>query len=300
MKALVKEGKYVQLQELTVPVAGAGEVLIRVRAAGLCRTDLLVIQGRLPAIDPLIPGHELAGEVAGIGKGVKGFERGEPVTVHPMLGCGSCAACGRRQPEHCPTVRVLGIEHHGAFGEYLCVPARALWKLPCGLSWQTGAYAEPVAAALGVLRADIKPEQEGAICGHNRIAELTGRILSRHGHQFQHCQAAELMPNSLDYLIETGLSAAELPMLLGALKPGGTLVAKSRHIDSLALPWQMIVRKDIRVQGAYYGDFGEAVALLGAAPELLSGLIGPAFELADWERFLAPDDERGKRFLVLD
>ena len=103
MRALVKEGSRLQLQELPVPLPAADEVLIRVRAAGLCRTDALVMAGQLPAANPLIPGHELAGEVAGYGPATRGWRLGEPVTVHPQIGCGTCGACaGRRPANPCP------------------------------------------------------------------------------------------------------------------------------------------------------------------------------------------------------
>ncbi len=298
MLALIKEGSQLQLQELPIPEPQTGEVLIRVRAAGLCRTDVLVMQGKLPAINPLIPGHEFAGEITAIGSDITQFQLGQPVTVHPLIGCGLCPCCQIKRPEHCPDVQMLGVERHGAFAEYICVPAQAVWQVPDSLSWQEAAYTEPVAATLGVLRAGIQPEQKGWITGSNRIAALTSRVLNLHGCQPGIGSLAEFEPDSLDYVIETGLKAEELPTILQVLKPGGTLIAKSRHLGELPLPWNMLVRKDIRLQGLYYGSFKQALAMINT--ELLGDLMGKSYRLSDWQSFIAPAPEAQKPFLVMD
>lgn len=303
MQALVKEGAQLRLQELPLPEVGSADVLIRVRAAGLCRTDLLVMQGRLAAASPLIPGHELAGEVADLGAEVQGFRLGDRVTVHPQIGCGRCGACQRRQPERCPEVKMLGVDLHGAFAEYLCVPAHAVWQLPADCDWLQGAYAEPLAAMLGIFRAGMTAQQRGWVLGQNRIAVMTRRLLGLEGFHAGLGRLDEVEPDSLDYLIETGLSAAELPQALACLRPGGVLIAKSRHLDALPLPWSLLVRKDLRIQGLYYGDFAEALALLERPADvrgrLFEGLLGERFALADWALFASPGPEVSKPFLVL-
>lgn len=297
MLALVKEGSQLQLQALPIPEPQAGEALIRVRAAGLCRTDVLVMQGRLPSLDPLIPGHELAGELVALGAGVSHLSVGERVTVHPQIGCGHCPSCQQRRPEHCPEALMLGVDRHGAFAEYLCLPAHALWRVPDTLSWHEAAYTEPVAAALGVLRAGITPDQKGWITGQNRIAALTARVLERSGCRPDIGPLTDVPPNSLDYVIETGLKPEDLPRLLDSLRPGGLLIAKSRHLGELPLPWNTLVRKDIRLQGLYYGPFDAAVNMLDRA--LLQDLIGESYSLQAWAQFIAPAPEAQKPFLVM-
>ncbi|MEZ0374498.1 MAG: alcohol dehydrogenase catalytic domain-containing protein, partial [Candidatus Sericytochromatia bacterium] len=249
------------------------------------------------------PGHELAGEIAACGTGVSGFEPGERVTVHPLIGCGACQACDARLPESCPQARMIGVERHGAFAEYLCVPAHAVWKLPDGVSWIEGAYTEPIAAIMGIFRAGITPEQSGWVMGSNRIAVLSSRVLQQRGFDAGQGPLDFVAPNSLDYLVESGLTADELPRVLEVLKPGGVLIAKSRHIESLPLPWSTIVRKDLRIQGLYYGSFGAALDFLAEDPEglydLLADLAGPEYRLDDWRGFLTPA-ETSKPFLVFD
>jgi len=200
---------------------------------------------------------------------------------------------------------MIGVDRHGAFAEYLCAPARATWRLPEGLGWKEAAYAEPLAATLGVFRSGILPEQVGWVMGSSRIALLTARLLQRRGFAAGMGPLDDMEPNSLDYVVETGLQAHEVDHVLEVLKPGGALIAKSRHLGALPLPWSRLVRKDLRVQGLYYGGFAEALVLLGQADvhELLVDLVGPAYELADWRAFVAPEEkesERRKPFLVMD
>lgn len=305
MKALVKEGSRLQLQDVSVPEPGPDEVLIRVRSAGLCRTDQLVMNGSLPARDPLIPGHELAGEIAAVGEDVRDLHRAEPVTVHPLVGCGACAACQRLRPEHCAEAAMIGVDYHGAFAEYLCAPARATWRLPEGLGWKEAAYAEPLAATLGIFRSGIQPKQAGWVMGSSRIALLTAGLLQRRGFAVGMGALEGVEPNSLDYVVETGLHVQEVDRVLEVLRPGGCLIAKSRHQGVLPLPWSRLVRKDLCIRGLYYGGFADALVLLSQADvrELLVDLMGPAYALADWRAFVSPqanESERRKPFLVMD
>ena len=140
--------------------------------------------------------------------------------------------------------------------------------------------------------------------GDNRIAVLTTR-LARRDFDVGMGSLEGIEPNALDYVIDTGLGAQELRRVLEVLKPGGTLIAKSRHLGSLPLPWNTLVRKDLRIQGLYYGGFADAMALLSEVDVhgLLGDLLGPAHTLTDWRAFVAPEgngSELNKAFLVMD
>lgn len=299
MKALLKTGARLQLSNLDLPEPGLDEVLIRVHMAGLCRTDILVIQGKLPCLDPLIPGHELAGQIVSCGADVAALKAGDRVTVHPLIGCGACNWCQRKEPEHCAQAQMLGVDRHGAFAEYLCVPARNCYRLPQGLSWQVGAYTEPVAAALGSLKSGILPGQQGMVCGHNRIAELTRRLLKQRGIIPLEQDLHTLPSRQLDYVIESQLNPDLLSEILRVLKPGGLLILKSRHLENFPLPWSEFVRREIRLQGLYYGSFEEALNLLNSDTLELEDLLGQSFALDAYASFLTPQTEDRKSFLEL-
>jgi len=299
MQALYKSGKSLQLCQRPVPEPGPGEVRVQMHCAGLCRTDLQVIAGQIPALDPLIPGHEGAGEIVATGLGVSTLQLGQRVTFHPYQGCGQCAHCQQAQPEHCPAARMLGVDRDGVFAEYVCLAARSCYLLPAGLSWQKAAYTEPLAAALGVLKAGLKPTDQGLVLGQNRIAELTRRVLRAAGIEPLPQTWHELPPASLDYAIESGLPGAELPALLQRLKPGGLLILKSRHLAPGLLPWQDLVRRELRLQGLYYGRFEQALDWLARDLLPLDDLFGKTYPLHAYAEFLASDQEQSKRFLEL-
>lgn len=132
------------LEEVPVPEPGAGEVLVRVRAAGINHLDVWLREGKLPAPLPHIPGSDGAGEVAGLGSGVTGIAPGERCLIAPMRFCGRCARCAAGAQPLCDAFAVFGTTGPGTYAEYAVAPAASVIPLPDGLSF-TDAAATPVA-----------------------------------------------------------------------------------------------------------------------------------------------------------
>lgn len=129
MKAAVFDGAGIlEVREVETPEVGAGEVLIEVGANTICGTDLRILRGEKTAgiTPPAIIGHEVAGHVVEVGKGVAGFEVGVPVAITPMIPCGGCFYCRRGMENVCENVRAVGYEIPGGLGEYMKVPADAI------------------------------------------------------------------------------------------------------------------------------------------------------------------------------
>src|SRR4051812_41399185 len=148
MLALVKEARSLSLRRVPRPSPRADEVVVRVASAGLCRTDLYVAEGKLPSANPVILGHEFSGVVDALGSGVTAVTPGQRVAVMPILSCGGCSYCQRGLERVCQQRAMLGVDRDGAFAEFVAVPARFVYPIPSGISFQTAAYAEPVTAAL--------------------------------------------------------------------------------------------------------------------------------------------------------
>lgn len=133
MKAVkvVEPGK-IGLVETDAPVAGAGEVLIRMKYVGFCGSDLSTYLGKNPMVNyPRIPGHEISGMIAELGAGVpEGFEKGEPVTVVPYTNCGQCPSCRRGRAYACQFNQTLGVQRDGAMQEFISVPWEKVLKAP--------------------------------------------------------------------------------------------------------------------------------------------------------------------------
>ena len=111
------------LREVADPVAGAGEVLIKVLAAGICGSDRHMFKGEYPAGRPVTLGHEFCGLVEAVGAGVARTAIGDLVTVDPNIACGTCASCRDGRPNLCANLVAIGVFRDGGFAERVAVPA---------------------------------------------------------------------------------------------------------------------------------------------------------------------------------
>src|SRR3989442_6500869 len=161
MHAIVKEKRAPGLKVTTVPkpTAGPGEVLIAVRHAGVCGTDLHIAdwdpwaQNRLKP--PLVIGHEFAGEIQGLGDGVTGLRVGQLVTAEGHIVCGHCLQCRTGNSHICKNTRIIGVDRDGAFAEYIVMPTTNVLTLS-GIPTEVGAIMDPMGNAFHtVLTAEI-------------------------------------------------------------------------------------------------------------------------------------------------
>lgn len=140
-------------RELPTPEPGVGEVVVRVRAASVCGSDVHAFLGHRPGMEPpLVLGHESAGEVAALGVGVAGLAVGQPVAVNPLLSCGECPVCRAGHRNVCPHRQILGIHRPGGFAEYVVIPAQNAFPFPAKVTPALACLAEPVGVALHQLR----------------------------------------------------------------------------------------------------------------------------------------------------
>ena len=161
MKALVLAGyNDLVVQDVPLPVTGNDDVIVRVKACGICGSDVHGFDGSTGRrIPPLVMGHEAAGVIATVGARVRGWEIGERVTFDSTMFCGECWFCRGGFINLCDNRRVLGVScaeyrQDGAFAEYVAVPARILYRLPDVVSFEQAAIVEALSIALHSVRAD--------------------------------------------------------------------------------------------------------------------------------------------------
>ena len=261
MYAMVLEqfGHPLRWREVPEPAIGAGEALLRVRANGLCATDLKIADGLVPTVSlPHIPGHEVAGEVAAVGAAVPGLQPGDHITVYPTESCGFCDYCRRGRENCCATAPRTGFELNGGFAEYMRVAGRNAVKIAPSVPWAAaaiipdalasvyhaltararvqagetvlivgigglGIHAIQVANLLGarVIAADIDPDKL------NGAAEFSPAALVNSRQQDLPQQVRELTDGwGADVVVETvggNAVAAVLPESLASLRLGGRL-----------------------------------------------------------------------------
>lgn len=157
MKACIFHGPGdVRVEEVEQPPVGPGDLLLEMKATGICYSDIRVFKGEKTARLGVIPGHEIAGVISSLGQGVEGFQEGQAVTLCPIFACGRCYFCRRGLRNRCFSRTTLGYEENGGLAEYALVPARLVelghvFPLPAGLSAEVAALTEPAACVLNSL-----------------------------------------------------------------------------------------------------------------------------------------------------
>ena len=300
MQALVLSNGAVALEQVERPKPGRGEVLLRVACAGLCRTDQYVAQGLLPSESPRILGHECSGIVYRLGEGVDQQHLGARVAVFPWIGCGLCDYCldDREKLRYlCPERKFLGWQVDGCFAEFLCVPMDRCIPLSDDISFQAGAYLEPVMAALAILRAPLKDAANKAILGKNRISQLTSALLTEMGkHPHEIVTEGDAPDNTFDLVIETSATESSLTDAMRILRPDGLLVLKSRPPENIAWPVRLQVEKEINTMALGYGTTKMALMLLQRRGHLFEDIWHQPVPLAQWEdAFQENDTEQESR-----
>jgi NADPH2:quinone reductase len=139
----------------TIPDPGlaSGHVVVAPRAVGICGTAVHILDGEFPPSPyPLVPGHELAGDVVAVGPGVDDVREGQRVTVDPSLFCGHCVYCRRQRGNLCRNWGAIGDTVNGGFAEYVAVPAGNVYAIPDGMDFDTAALVEPLSCVVHGLR----------------------------------------------------------------------------------------------------------------------------------------------------
>jgi D-arabinose 1-dehydrogenase-like Zn-dependent alcohol dehydrogenase len=282
MSALVKttDGVKCMVHNLPAPHR-ADDVRIKVLRAAICRTDVFVARGSIPVADGRVLGHEFTGVVDAIGDAVLKLKPGMRVVVNPLLTCGRCADCLSDLPHHCVDTRFLGLHADGAFAQYVVVPAAQVFPLAETIGDALGAYAEPLAATMAVLDADLPQIGMIAVTGAGRIADLTEFILRDHGYAVTRAQATDGYDAVFAGVVETDLCTANAQAILRMLRPGGLLVLKSRMPESVALPPLLCISRRLRVQAVYYVAFDRALTYLERCADWLKQFIGSEWALED-------------------
>ena len=289
--AVMRGARGAELGALEVRAPRAGEAVVRVRLAGVCRTDLFAADGALGVLPGRVLGHELAGVVEGGSR----YAPGTRVAAVPVVACGRCAIDARHgrtggatcasAPERCAEGARVGVEIDGAFATRIVLPDACLVAVPEALSDREVAFVEPMAAALAIVPALARGDR-AVVMGAGRIATLVARVASaRLGEEVRALPPEALEQGAYDVVIET--VPAALDRALAALRPGGRLVLKSRPAEQVPLDVALAVRREITLRAVRYAAFEEAIVWLVERRVAIDDLLGPTYPLARFAEALA-------------
>jgi len=209
MKALVWTGPdQSEIRDIDKPVIKEDEVLLKVRATGVCGTDLTIYKGYFPphrAIAPMALGHEMSGEIAELGSAVSGYSIGDRVVADPLVSCGRCYNCLKGLRHICTSLALFGVDRHGSFAEYVKVKADKLYPIPEGLSFEQAAVFEPLAVAVhAVRRSRLKAGDTALVVGGGPIGILIAMTASLAG--ARQVVVSEIQEFRLNLLRELGFT----------------------------------------------------------------------------------------------
>jgi L-idonate 5-dehydrogenase len=303
------------LDTLDIPRPGDGEVLVRVARVGICGSDKHYFHhGRCGAFVPRAPfalGHELSGTVAAVGAGVVALMAGQEVTVDPLHACGTCEACRAGHASRCPAKRYLGSAAawphlDGGLGEFLCVPAHQVHRLPPGVGLEVGALVEPAAVAWqAVQRAGAVGGATALVVGGGAIGQMILRILTALGagpgilvepsptHRVVGLRSGAAVvldpadPATLERLqaeapavaFECAGAATALTTCLTVVRPGGTIVQVGTLPEQVEVPLNRLMTKELTLRGSlqYHQAFPAVLKLLAERRLRLDDLITHRF-----------------------
>lgn len=225
-----------EVATVPVPTPGPGEVLIEVARAGICGTDIHILEGDYAlAKFPMTPGHEFAGTVVALGEGVRLRSVGERVTADPNLPCGLCPECQRGMVNQCHELSVVGVGRDGAFARYLTIPERVV--VPIGdMPFDEGALVEPLACVVwGLERIRVRAGDIALVLGAGPMGCLLVQALKASG--AARVAVVDIAPARLALAASLGADLAVTPDDVGELRAfaplGFELVVEATGIPSV-------------------------------------------------------------------
>jgi len=314
MRAVViaRYGGELEASRRPIPRPGPGEVLVQVRASGLCSTDLHLLSGRQPLGElPRIVGHELAGEVIALGEGVTRWHQGNRVTAAIDVTCGSCRHCQTGETQRCLAMQRIGFERDGGHADYVAVPAANLVALPAEISYAAAAILPDAVACmyhslihqgkvglgqrvlilgvggLGIHGVQIARSAGAAVLATSRrperlaLAEQYGAVgLDPTGQSLETAIATFTEGEGVDLVVDNIGTRASVRQGLSLLRPGGKHLVVGYLDETLEIPSMRLFKSELELigcRGSTKQDLIDVVRLVQAGQ--ITPVIGAYYPL---------------------
>ena len=310
MMGLYCDGASVRLRrDLPEVAARDGETVLRVRAVGVCDTDLQLARGYMGFRGVI--GHEFVGV----------DDDGKRWVAEINNACRRCPTCLAGRPSHCPTRTVLGIvAHDGAMAERVAVPRENLHAVPDAVSDDEAVFVEPLAAAFQILeQVTIAPGDKVAVLGDGKLGLLSAWVLrtaaervtlvGRHAHKLALAGDAIAqrlagdvgeLARSFDVVVDATGSPSGLAAAIGLCRPRGTVVLKTTVAAEHALSLAPVVIDELTLVGSRCGPFPRAIDALARKAVDVRPLLAARYPLAEAEEAFAYASRKGVAKVVLD
>jgi L-iditol 2-dehydrogenase len=310
---LLKEYMKLEIVQMDEPEIGADDLLVRVRACGICGSDVHGLDGSTGRrIPPLVMGHEAAGVVERVGSNVRDFAAGDRVTFDSTIYCGQCSFCARGDVNLCDNRMVLGVSpgeyrRHGAFAEFVSVPRRIAYRLPDALTFEQAALIEAASVAVHAVNlSHVTLGDRAVVIGSGMIGVLTVQALRAAGcanvividpvesrlQMAVDSGATEVRTSAAgianaDVVIECVGANESVQAAIACARKGGTVTLVGNVTPRVEIPLQAVVSRQLRLQGscASNGEYPAVIELMARGTIRVDSLISavaPLKEGAQW------------------
>ena len=276
--AVLHSNEDIRFEDYPTPETTPGTVKIKVRATGICGSDIPRVLHNGAHFYPIVLGHEFAGDIVEVGQGVEGFKKGDTVSGAPLIPCMACPACQQGNYALCKNYSFIGSRRQGSFAEYVVIPAANAIKYDPALSYQHGAMFEPsTIAAHGLFHADYQGGGHVAVLGGGTIGLFTmqwARIFGAKsvtifdidndrlslakamGADAVINTAAQAANTAYDYVFETAGSTATMTLAYEiAANKAKVCFIGTPHTPLTFTPkqWENLNRKEFQLTGSWMG-----------------------------------------------
>jgi L-iditol 2-dehydrogenase len=325
LQVKMPEAYKIEYLDIPKPDVKANEVLIKVEVVGICGSDIQVYHGLHKYMSfPVVQGHEGSGIIEAVGAEVTKFKVGDKVTVQPQIFCGECQPCLTGNENVCQNLSVYGIHTDGMAQDYIAMPEKVVVKLDEGMSYETGAFVEPVSVAVGAIRrcGEVK-DQNLVVLGAGPIGNLVAQVAKADGADVlitdindkklslaKKCgipHAVNTMNRDLKEVIGETFGkrgadiivdcAAVTPSILSAInaaRPASKIVIVGNFKKPVEIELPLIQRQSIDIIGVMMyvrKDYEKAIRLMGEGSVIVDDMITTTYSAREYEKAYKYIDE---------
>jgi threonine dehydrogenase-like Zn-dependent dehydrogenase len=319
MLAVVKNPAEVgiSLEDVPMPEFSPWEVLLKVKAVGICGSDLRMFRyADANRRGNYILGHELSGDIVDMGEKVHGFKKGDRVAAEICIGCAICRYCRKGLVNLCENLNEIGVTMNGGMAEFVAVPARNIHRIPDGLSYDVATFADPLACSIrGLELAGIEPGSWVAILGPGTIGllatkvaqgirrakvivtgtndnrlELAKKLGALHTFNIHNSnpidEILQITDGGVDYTFEAAGDPGALQQAIYITRKNGAVVIMTVH-KQIQIDMEPVIRHELKLFGSIcynYKEFDQAIDLLAKNKIDVKPLIGHTFPLKEAEK----------------
>ncbi len=325
LQVKMPEAYKIEYLDVPKPDVKADEVLIKMKVIGICGSDIQVYHGLHKYMTfPVVQGHEGSGIVEAVGSDVTKFKVGDKVTIQPQIFCGECQPCLTGNENVCQNLSVYGIHTDGMAQDYISMPESVVVKLDDNMSYETGAFVEPVSVAVGAIRRCGKvKDQNVVVMGAGPIGNLVAQVAMADGADVL---ITDINDKKLDLAKKSGISytrntmdkdlkelisetfgkrgadiivdcAAVTPSILSAInaaRPASKIVIVGNFKKPVEIELPMIQRQAIDIIGVMMyvrKDYEKAIRLMGEGKVVVDDMITTSYPVTDFDKAYKYIDE---------